>query len=281
MLHKVTKRGNWRTLSLCLLLLTGCSGPAGLSFFGLPRHPLIEETRAVRQPVPPAVPRELDKKLMPAYAVEPGDVLLVYPVELDSPVRLPGDQPILPDGTINLGKYGRVVVAGHTIEEIEDMVRGVVEAQTKDAGFIAVRLVSRQSKVYYVIGEVNAPGAYQLSGRETVLDGIVTAGGLTDRASRKNIVLSRPTAPDGCRVVLPVCIREIVQLGDTTTNYQLAAGDRIFVPSACFLEDWWDHKDCFSCGGPQTRCEMPAALGLPKAAPEAEALPMPAPVPGR
>ena len=43
--------------------------------------------------------------------------------------------------------------------------------------------------------------------------------------------------PDGCRVVLPICYDNIVQLGDTSTNYQLAPGDRIFVPS-----HW-----CFDC----------------------------------
>ena len=47
----------------------------------------------------------------------------------------------------------------------------------------------------------------------------------------------RPTAPDGCRVVLPVDYVGIVQLGDTTTNYQIRAGDRVFVPTRTFSED--------------------------------------------
>src|SRR4029453_9400152 len=59
-----------------------------------------------------------------------------------------------------------------------------------------VRLGTRDSKVYYVLGEVNAPGAFPLRGRETVLDGIVAAGGLNSNASRNNIILSRPTHPD-------------------------------------------------------------------------------------
>ena len=67
-------------------------------------------------------------------------------------------------------------------------------------------------------------------GRSGHYAAILAAGGLTDRASRRSIILSRPTHPDGCRVVLPVCYDEIVQLGDTTTNYQIAPGDRIFVP---------------------------------------------------
>jgi hypothetical protein len=172
-------------------------------------------------------------------------------------VRLPADQPVLPDGTIDLGRYGRLVVAGQTVEQIEAAVQTRVVSHTKDAGPINVRLVSRQSKVFYVLGEVNAPGAFPLTGRETVLDGILIAGGLTDAASRKEIILSRPTPPDGCRVVLPICYEEIVQLGDTSTNYQLAPGDRIFVATRHFLEGLlpcYRPHDCPPCGKAQFPC---------------------------
>jgi protein involved in polysaccharide export with SLBB domain len=187
-------------------------------------------------------------------------VLLVQPADLDSPLRLPGDQPVMPDGTISLGRFGQLQVAGKTVEEIATAVRAFVEAQAKDAkekdvGPIVVRVVTRVSKVYYVLGEVNAPGAYTLNGRETVLDGILAAGGLSDKASRRNIILSRPTRPDGCRVVLPICYREIVQLGDTSTNYQLLPGDRIYVASRGFSEELFHKKEeCAPCGGPQRAC---------------------------
>ena len=242
---------------LALSLLAGCSSSRLLAPGGV--HSLTKTAEAIRQPIAPPMPRELDKHLLPPYIVEPGDVLLVQPTDLDSPVRLPGDQPVLPDGTINLGKYGQVVVAGKTVEDIAGMVRATVEAQGKGAGFIMVRLVTRASKVYYVLGEVNAPGAYPLAGRETVLDGLLAAGGLNDRASRKNIILSRPSPPDACRVVLPVCYPAIVQSGDTTTNYQLAPGDRIYVPSKGCREDGGlfskGKGDC--CVGPQFPCLIP------------------------
>src|SRR5207302_1452113 len=101
---------------------------------------------------PLLVPRELEKQPLPAYTVEPGDALLVQSTDLDAPVRLQSDQPVLPDGTINLGKYGQLVVMGKTVPEIEEMVRAAVKAQVKDVPPISVRLVGRQSKIYYVIG---------------------------------------------------------------------------------------------------------------------------------
>src|SRR5262249_46330316 len=93
---------------LLLVLLGGCSvGPGGLTVFPS-GHRLLPEAKELRQDVGQAlaVPRELDKAPLPPYVVEAGDVLLIQPADLDSPLRLPGDQIVLPDGTISLGRYG-------------------------------------------------------------------------------------------------------------------------------------------------------------------------------
>ncbi len=253
-----------RGLVLACCLLAGCSVTPGKSLTLFPQgQRLLDSTREVSQnsaePLP--LPRELDKHVLPAYVVEPGDVLLVQPAALDSPVRLPGDQPVMPDGTISLGGFGCVNVAGYTLAHVEALVNGVIQARVRGAGPVTVRLIARQSKFFYVLGEVNAPGAYPLCGRETVLDGILAAGGLTDRASRCDIILSRPTAPRACRVVLPICYREIVQLGDTTTNYQLAPGDRIFVATrshdgGLFSFLFHKPKECPACSQPQAPCDL-------------------------
>jgi polysaccharide export outer membrane protein len=251
-------------------LSAGCSNILGLTPSG---HRLTDEAKALRSayPDPLPLPRELDKRVAPLFVVEPGDVLLVQPVNLDSPVRLPGDQTVLPDGTIQLGRYGQIVVAGKTIPQIETDVKTQIEAQQKDAGPITVRLVTRVSKVYYVLGEVNAPGAFPLQGRETVLDALLAAGGLNDKASRKFITLSRPTPPDGCRVVLPVCYNDIVQIGDTSTNYQIAAGDRIYVPTRG-KDDCGRKKVCPPCGRPQEPCPAPEGCpaGVPSVVPPSQ-----------
>ena len=249
------RRGRVRRRALLLLLLAGCSTAPGrsLSLFSQ-GHRLIEPARelklAASEPLP--VPRELDKRVAPPYVVEPGDVVLVQSGDFESPIRLPGDQTVMPDGTISLGRYGQLQVAGKTVEEIQAAARALVQAQAKDVPPITARVVTRVSKVFYVLGEVNNPGAFQYTGRETVLDAIVaSAGGLTDRASRKNIILSRPSHPCEGRTVLPICYSEIVQLGDTSTNYQLLPGDRIFVPTKSFCEDVKAEKTCPPCGKPQ------------------------------
>jgi protein involved in polysaccharide export with SLBB domain len=310
-----------RGLLIAAVLLAGCSLTPGNRLTLFPEgHRLIDQAKDMRQAAtePATLPRELDKRVLPPYVVEPGDVLLVLPADPDSPIRLPGDQPVLPDGAINLGKYGQLVVAGKTVAEIETAVRAAIQAQLtgarpmppakngdlneppppmpgtrpaepREIGPMTVRVVTRQSKVYYVLGEVNAPGSFTLNGREAVLDGVLAAGGLNDRASRRNIILARPTPADSCRIVLPVCYYDIVQLGDTATNYQLAPGDRIYVPTRSYSEELHHNQpECPPCNRPQTPCQLhgkagggddhPPPVPFPEAAPP---LPAPEPIPDR
>ena len=234
-------------------------------------HTISEEAAFVASAMPTVapVPRELQKATLPNVYVQPGDVLLLEPTNLADPPRMPADQTILPDGTIDLGIYGRPNVAGMTLEQIEAVVREAVytlephlfdvpedldaeEARELRArivkGPINVRLIGNDSKVYYVLGEVTAPGSYPLEGHETVLDAVLAAGGLSDRADRCEIIVSRPTPPLECRVVMRVCYNRLVQLGDTTTNYQILPGDRIYVASKTFCGSlaFWK-KGCEHC----------------------------------
>jgi polysaccharide export outer membrane protein len=227
---------------------------------------------------PLPLPRELAKGVLPEYRVEPGDILLVEPANPTSRVRLPGDQVVQPDGTIDLGEYGQLRAVGKTVAEIRIDAESLVtryerrKATPADADgestppfpSLNVRLVEPTSKVYYVTGEVNSPGAYPLIGRETVLDAIIEAGDLTDKANRHKVILSRPTTPCQCRVVLPICYRHVVQLGDTSTNYQIQPGDRIFVASLTFWEElgqclWPGYGEtCPRCApSPQAPCPHP------------------------
>ena len=60
---------------------------------------------------------------------------------------------------------------------------------------------------------------------------------------------------------MPVCYRNIVQIGDTSTNYQLQPGDRVFIPK----RPWWQavgealgcKKQCDPCDQPQNGCPAP------------------------
>src|SRR5262249_40214192 len=118
----------WLLLGL-LGVATGCSSSANSPLgFQPPQHRLSDSANALRSSPsePPPRPRDLPNPPLPAFLVEPGDSLLVQPVNLDSPIRLPSDQPVLIDGTVDLGKYGRPVVAGKTVPMIEAEIQALV-----------------------------------------------------------------------------------------------------------------------------------------------------------
>ncbi len=232
-------------------LLAGISGcgtapGGGLALFP-DTHRLLKVTDQIRNcaPQPAPVARELQKTVIPEYLIEPGDVLLVEPVAVDTPLRFPADQTVLVDGTIDLGQFGRLRVVGLTVEQIEAEIESLIQKAnilfegkplTAEQGEVNVRLMAPNAALFYVLGEVNSPGSFPLIGRETVLDAILAAGGLSDRASKCRIILTRPSHHCDCRTVLPVCWDQIIQLGDTTTNYQIMPGDRIFVATETCCE---------------------------------------------
>lgn len=252
-----------RSCVLLLLISAGCSTSGGSLTIFPNDHKLLKSARLVARSTDRfALPRELQKVALQDYYLQPGDVVLLEIDDLATDIRLPVDQTVMPDGSIDLGKYGRPAVAGMTVEQVEDVVRTLVQIvdNRSEVPPINVRLTVAESAVFYVLGEVNAPGAYPLIGRETVLDALMTAGGLSARASNCEIILSRPTPAGSCRIVLPVCYSQIVQLGDTTTNYQIQPGDRVFVTTRSFLEQlmFW-RRHCTLC---PAACAYPCPTAL-------------------
>src|SRR5207248_7713124 len=98
-------------LPMAAWLLAGCSMSPGSRLTLFPsNNRLLDAAKDLRAEQAADLPRELEKQVLAPYTVEPSDVLFITLTELDTPVRLPGDQPILLDGTINLGQFGQIVV---------------------------------------------------------------------------------------------------------------------------------------------------------------------------
>jgi polysaccharide export outer membrane protein len=146
-----------------------------------------------------------------------------------------GEHLVRPDGTISLGSYGCVYVAGLTLEQIKRVIQTYLSQYVLDPE-ISVDVFAYNSKVYYVITDGAGYGMqvnrFPVTGKETVLDAIGNIGGLPAVASKKNIWVARPTpAKHGCVEILPVDWLAITQAGATGTNYQLYPGDRVYVGS--------------------------------------------------
>lgn len=238
MLRAATKQWGWLVAGLCLAG-AGCQ----------------------TMPVPPSgaainVPRELQKVTLPPYQVEPPDILVIEVVKWDInvetkqiirdkppiallPQAISGAHLVRPDGTVALGVYGSVQVAGQTLDEVRDNIKGFLGQWfgiTPEAFLVVVDVAAYNSKSYYVITDGAGYGEqtyrFPVTGSETVLDAISQIQGLPAVASRRHIWVARRSPfgmPNCAEQILPVNWIAMTQCGDTTTNYQVMPGDRIYV----------------------------------------------------
>lgn len=198
------------------------------------------------------IPKEFTKVSMPDYVVEPPDLILVEVLEAYPGRPITGERLVRPDGKISLQWYGDVYVAGLTVDQIKEKIvihlrqfltdqalgltkynertREYEDVEPAKSNRVFVDVTAYNSKVYYVQGDVGSPGRMPISGNETVLDAINYAGGLLPTAAPQNIRLVRPAPPGACcEQVLPVNLSAIINVGDSTTNYQIMPGDRLVV----------------------------------------------------
>ncbi len=148
--------------------------------------------------------------------------------------RISGPHLVRQDGTISLGTYGSVRVAGMTLAE----VRAAVEAQLSSHLLnpeVSVDVQGFNSKLYYVIQDGGGSGQsvtrLPITGNDTVLDAISQLNGLSPVSSQDRIWVSRPAPAGSGHQILPVDWRSLTECGDTATNYQLMPGDRVYVAS--------------------------------------------------
>lgn len=178
----------------------------------------------------PCFPRELRMRSHPLYVVEPPDVLYIEALQLLPNRPIAGERLIRQDGTISLGYYGQIHVAGLTLAEVEGKIRDRLSEYVNDPQ-VYVDVAAFNSKVYYVLGQVQQTGRLPVTGKETVLDAVTLAGGVTNYAWLKRMHVARPNPGGGCDQMLAVDWKAITEFGDTRTNYQLLPGDRVVVPS--------------------------------------------------
>jgi polysaccharide biosynthesis/export protein len=141
-----------------------------------------------------------------------------------------GEHLVRPDGAVNLGIYGRVIVGGMTQERAKAAIEEHLSKFFLKPS-VSVDIGGFNSSVYYIIFDGGGSGQQIIrishTGSETVLDAVAQVFGLPAVASKCRVWLARP---DGnTSVILPIDWKAITKDGRTATNYQLFPGDRIYV----------------------------------------------------
>ena len=158
------------------------------------------------------------------YLIGPDDILaVVFWREKDMSIEVT----VRPDGKISLPLLNDVQASGLTPEQLRVQL---TEAASKFIEEPTVTVVVKQinSRKVFLMGQVNKPGTYPLSGPTTLLQLLATAGGLQEYADSKNIVVMR--TENGRPVSYRFNYREVIKRRNLKQNIELRPGDTIIVP---------------------------------------------------
>ena len=165
------------------------------------------------------------EKTFTEYRIGPKDLLeiSVFGVQdLNKTVR------VSEDGKITLPLIGEVSVEGLTKTEIEKILSQLLQEKYIQNPQVTVFIREYQSKKVSVIGAVRTPGPYELLGRQTVLQIISQAGGITNEAGDEIVILRE--LPDGTGTSLHLLIDDLILKGDAKLNVPLEPNDVISIP---------------------------------------------------
>lgn len=166
------------------------------------------------------------------YRIGPGDVLRVAVYGHEDLTRL---AVVAPDGQIPFPLIGQVAAVGLTPTELEGRLRDLLGRDYLVDPQVTVTVQEYRSQRVFVLGEVEKPGTYALTGRSTLLDVLSQAGGPARAAGRQVVVVrfprsEGPVTPGAAgSTTFRVNLKRLLD-GDGAENIPLENGDTVYVP---------------------------------------------------
>jgi len=131
------------------------------------------------------------------------------------------------DGMITFPLIDDVRAEGRTPMQVKAAIETKLKDFVSDPN-VTVHLQASLSKRFYILGEVMNTGEYPLMKNYTVLQAFALAGGFTEWASKKEILLLRNV--DGKDKILRINYKQIIKGKDFDQNVRIEADDTIIVP---------------------------------------------------
>ena len=131
------------------------------------------------------------------------------------------------DGKLTFPLLNDVQAAGLTTLDLKRVIEEGLKAYISNP-VVTVSIRQPLSKQFYILGEVMGTGQYPLIKHLTVLQAFALAGGFTEWASKKEIILLRHE--DGKDKIYRINYKNIVKGKDLSQNIKLKADDTIIVP---------------------------------------------------
>jgi len=163
----------------------------------------------------------MDMPVGPDYVVGPGDGLSI---DMWGGVSEKLIRVVDREGLLTLPEVGPLQVSGKTLGEIQHEVQNILRGQFRDVG-ADVSLAHLRTIRVYVVGDVERPGAYDVSSLSTALNALYEAGGPTSAGSMRVLEHYR-----GKQLVETVDVYDLLLHGIRADMQRLQPGDTLRVP---------------------------------------------------
>ncbi len=170
---------------------------------------------------PAAREMPIDLPIGPDYILGPGDAVAI---SLWGSVSQTFHRVVDREGRVTLPDAGPLNVAGLSLERVQSLIAGALSRQFHEA-HVVVSLAHLRTVRIYVVGDVQRPGAYDISSLSTPLNALIAAGGPTSIGSLRSVRHLRGRISLG-----DVDLYEFLEGGVTPSAERLEAGDTLFVP---------------------------------------------------
>ena len=164
----------------------------------------------------------------PDYRLGPGDMLVLI---LTGDVELTYQLGVTREGFVLIPQVGQVYLANLTLAQarsaLYDRLGRVYSGVRRGAGATTqfdLSVANVRAVQVFVVGEVTQPGAYQMSALGTVLTALYTAGGVTEQANPREVVVRRSGT-----TVATFDLYDYLLKGDTRNDIRIENGDVVFV----------------------------------------------------
>ncbi len=135
---------------------------------------------------------------------------------------------VRPDGKISLPLVGELQARGRTAMEVRAAVgERLKEYVTSPEVTVIVQQIN--SKRYFVIGEVQAPGVYPLTVPITAMQALAMAGGFREFADTDNIFILRRTE-DNRTTRIEFSYKDWIKEKKDVEHLELQSGDLLVIP---------------------------------------------------
>jgi polysaccharide biosynthesis/export protein len=166
------------------------------------------------------------------YRIGPGDGLYIFVWENKD---LSTSVTVRPDGRISFPLVNDVLAAGKTPTQLSrDIQRRLAKYVKEPVVTVMVNnFVGEYSEQIRIVGEATKPSAIPYRKGMSVLDVMITVGGLTQYADGNRATLVR-TVGRGIKEVYGLPLDRLLKDGDISVNVPLEPGDIIVIPQTFF-----------------------------------------------